>query len=157
MSSAISLGNGGVTFVDDDDFDWLNQWKWHRNSGGYVWRTVKTGKVTLHRLITGAGPGQHVDHINHDRLDNRRANLRLCTPRENNWNRPGSSFSGLKGVSPFRGRWRAVITLGGRQLWLGLHETAEAAARAYDEAATKHFGDFAFLNYPASQPNSNTG
>lgn len=78
---------GGVTIVDEIDLPLVAQYKWHVNDSGYaVWRGVKDGRkqtLRLHRLIAGTPPDKVTDHINHDRLDNRRTNLRIVTQTEN--------------------------------------------------------------------------
>ena len=102
----IPLCDGAAALVDDEDFDWLNQWKWHLGAGGYAsrreWNAVekRTRGVLMHRLILNAPPpiGYVVDHINRNRLDNRRANLRLSTFQENARNRvPNFSMGTLVG------------------------------------------------------------
>lgn len=105
--------------------------------------------VQLHRWIMDAKPGQVVDHINGDRMDNRRENLRLCTVAQNIRNqKPRASRSGLKGVFKKRGRWQASYTFEGKKIYIGNFSTPEEAARAYDAAAREAFGEFALLNFP---------
>jgi len=112
----------------------------------------------MHRLIIGAQPGQQVDHVNGNSLDNRRSNLRLCTPRENIRNMHRSrnqQRGGLKGLKRnSSGRWSACIRAGAidgngfcRTLSVGTFTTKEQAARAYDSAARHFFGEFAALNF----------
>jgi hypothetical protein len=105
--------------------------------------------ITLHRLIMQAPRGMVVDHVNGNRLDNRRCNLRLATTAENIRNmaiRGGTSqFKGVYYNTP-RGRWRAHICCDRKKLNLGDYATEEAAARAYNKAAIELFGPFARLN-----------
>jgi hypothetical protein len=107
----------------------------------------------MHRFLTGALPGQVVDHINGDGLDNRRCNLRVCTHKQNVRNaRP---YKGKK-TSKFRGvyfsaptqKFKAQIMCSGVKINLGSFESEKSAAEAYDEAASKLFGEYARLNFP---------
>jgi len=121
----------------------------HIASGGYV----GCGSILVHRLILGLSNGdkKRADHINRNRLDNRRENLRLCDARGNAANRagyPGSSK--FKGVTFRRscGKWEAAIRTRGKTRYLGVFIAEEDAARVYDTAALELFGEFAFLNFP---------
>lgn len=123
---------------------------WTVDSNGYA--VCKRGgrKWLLHRLVIEAKKWQIVDHINGDRLDNRRENLRIVDRQENARNRrpaPGKT-SEYKGVDWFKGRWRASIRLpeyrGSRQI--GLYDSEQEAAAAYNREALKHFGEHAHLN-----------
>jgi hypothetical protein len=110
----------------------------------------------LHRMILNAPKGVTVDHVNHDGLDNRRANLRVATLQQNCWNqRPSkSSTTGFRGVRRNSGQRRKRIWLArisdhdGKVINLGHHDTPKAAARAYDRAAREMYGEFAYLNFP---------
>jgi len=148
----IPLSRGKVALVDDADFEWLSQWKWSVcNDDGYAVRNTRVdGKqvnIRMHRLLLGAGPGQMVDHANGDTLDNRRANLRLCTMTESNRNRRSRPGRGLthRGVTLRQGKYYARIAVARRQQWLGPFDTEEAAASAYDAKARELFGAFARL------------
>lgn len=110
----------------------------------------------LHRLVMNAKEGEHVDHINGDKLDCRRENLRLCTHGENSRNRRMSkaNASGRKGVHWRRrvGKWRAQIMLNGKHIHLGDFHCREEAAAAYDRAAAELHGEFARTNAMLSSP-----
>ena len=151
----IPLTKGYVALVDDEDFEALSAYRWHALKGrngkkyaiSYPRRSGKTIYVYMHRLVLRAAPGILVDHINHNGLDNRRVNLRLATNAENSANRvkPACNTSGYKGVFPCTtgGRWFARV----QKKYLGTFPTPESAARAYDTAATKMYGEFALKNF----------
>ncbi len=156
----ISLTQGKFAIVDDEDYEWLSQWKWYavkKRNSFYVERrsptdpcTHKSSKVSMHRVIMDAIKGKEVDHINHDTLDNRRSNLRLCTASENQQNRrPQSNCSSrFKGVCRDRRRrkWGACIYINGKRIGLGSFDSETDAAEAYDKKAQELFGEFAYTN-----------
>lgn len=156
MTIVLKLPCGAETLLDDEDAPIASAFSWHVSAGRYAaaWAVNGVGryKVYLHRLIARAEPGDAVDHINRNPLDNRRSNLRICSQRENSCNQSGarSNPSGLKGVSRTAdgAKWRARIMVNRKEIHLGSHLTKEGAARAYDDAAIKHFGEFAYLNFP---------
>ena len=159
----LRLGRSGlVALVDDDEFAKASQFTWqaHPTKGPTYARTEfrvegHRIRIFLHRLVMGLTAidrSIECDHRNGDGLDCRRENLRTATRSENARNRakrivtPSSPY---KGVRPKGTMWVAVISPNGRSILLGLYETAEDAARAYDAAAVEHFGEFARLNFPA--------
>lgn len=152
----ISVAGGAEVLVDSADADRVRCFRWHLDSRGrYARRSFRDGptvhKVYLHHEIMGPGM---VDHINGNGLDNRRCNLRHATAAENvrNSRVHTSSRCGLKGVGYDKRNthrpWKASIFHGGRRLHLGYFPSAEEAALAYDAAAAKYFGEFAWLNFP---------
>jgi hypothetical protein len=152
----ILLSRGLATIVDVDDFWLLSRWKWRPLQGArpYVFRTPRIGPrsenrkacVYMHRLILGAKPDEQVDHINANVLDNRRSNLRLCTPSQNMANVEYPRPHVYRGVTPYFYKWQARISVGNKTKYLGLFRTAEDAAVAYNRAAIEEFGEFARLN-----------
>ena len=159
----ILLSRGKVALVDDEDFEWLNQWKWSLSQLGtnrkyrsiyYAHRTqwYKNGvqrDISMHRLILDAPKGLEVDHIDGNGLNNQRSNLRLCTRTQNarNARRRKNGSSRFKGVCKTReGRWNARIYANGKRANLGVFKNEADAARAYDAAAAEAFGEFARLN-----------
>jgi hypothetical protein len=153
MAKIIPLTQGKQTIVDDEDFDWLNQWKWYYNDRGYAVRHMPSNHKMLlymHRVIMNTPPDMDTDHINGNGLDNRRANLRVCTTSQNLINHPKQidNTSGYKGVYKNHHHWQSIIMKDGKSIYLGTFKTKEISARAYDEAAKKYFGEFACLNFP---------
>lgn len=147
------LPYGLEMIVDADDFAWASQFTWRLNrSNPYPKRAggVMGKWIFLHRELMVPAPGLVVDHINRNTLDNRRANLRVCTQEDN-----ARNAAYRRGASPYRGacrygggRWLAKIRTGGRQISLGVFATDREAAIAYDAAARVHHGEFAYLNFP---------
>lgn len=159
----ITLTRDKVALVDDEDYEWLSQWKWCaykplRSKTFYAVRgsriNGKSRLVPMHRAILNPDPKVKVDHRNGDGLDNRRDNLRVCTNAQNGMNKRfcgkrAIGHSKYKGVAKSTGAptWRAYIRPGGRQIHLGTFVSEEDAARAYDAAAKVHFGEFACPNF----------
>lgn len=154
----VPLTRGYSTIIDEADSERVGSFKWFasgREGAVYAARHQRTGgsrqdTILLHRFLTGCPSGMEVDHINGDRLDNRRINLRICEHQENgrNTRRRTDNTSGFKGVSPEKGgKWRANIRIEGRQVYLGTFVDPEKAARAYDAAAVAAYGRFARTNF----------
>lgn len=154
----IPLTQGKFALVDDADFEWLNQWKWYFGDTGYAVRQVHVGfrdgkqiqhKVRMHRLIMSPSEDMYVDHVNSDKLDNQRFNLRVATNQQNQGNSriQVNNTSGYKGVySTGWGKWRARLHIMKKGINGGSYDTKEEAALAYNRLAIKHFGEFAQLN-----------
>ena len=136
--------------VDDEDFDFLNKWRWHTDNKGYVVRRVRVGGkklvVYMHREIMKTPSGMVTDHINGLRNDNRKDNLRVCTDAENKRNRGKTmnNSSGFKGVYWQKqiGRWYSRIMVDNKDIYLGTFDTPELASKAYIKASKKYHGEF---------------
>lgn len=155
MAKVVPLSKGeGAIIVDDDDYEAVARYRW-RLVKGYPARTWKeegrTRAEYLHQMLMGRRDGYQIDHRNQNPLDNRRANLRWATASENCANRgcPTGS-SKYRGVAwhGASGKWLASLKHQRKQHYLGVYETEEAAARAYDKKAKDLFGEFARLNFP---------
>lgn len=155
--------------VDDEDYEFLNQYKWHFTAKGYASRKVhfpssrakQVGKEFLmHRVIAFATPDYQVDHIDGNKLNNQKSNLRLCTNSQNHMNKKlqSNSSSGYKGVSFEKSinRYRAYINFEGKRYNLKTHSTPEQAAEAYNLKAKELFGKFANLNDIQLKPTTPT-
>ncbi len=146
----------GYAKVDLGDLDRVRAIAWTLDPRGYVAGCPAGNRqsVTMHRwLLFGNSKGRTADHRDGDRLDNRRANLRVCTQAENSRNTrlACNNTSGFKGVSSTaEGRWRARITVERKEVRLGVFDTPEQAAAAYDAAAHRFHGEFASPNMEAS-------
>lgn len=158
MSKEIPLngkhGKGKFALVDDDSFELLCRYTWTCNTDGYAVgnREAKRvyGTTLMHRIIMSASVDSQVDHKNHNRLDNRKDNLRIATGTQNcrNSQPTHKKTSKYKGVSfnKTSGLWRAGIKINKKPIELGKFSTQREAAIAYNQAATHYFGEFAYLN-----------
>ena len=143
-----------IILLDAEDVDSVSLYQWSIGIHGYVTSGAGRRQILLHRLVAGVGNGSIVDHINRNKLDNRRSNLRLCTCQQNMFTREQqtNNQSGYKGVCKVRtGNWQAQINYCGRAVYLGCYEDALSAAAAYDNAAKSLFGEYAFLNLPDAE------
>ena len=116
----IQLTGGEICLVDDEDFDFVSKIKWHIDSDGYA----RHGSKRMHRIIANTPKGMETDHINREKLDNRRSNLRVCTQHENQMNRgkQKNNKSGYKGVFSARKKWRPQIKYKGKVIRFGVFE-----------------------------------
>ena len=156
----IPLTQGKVSFVDDEDFEFLSRWKWSnwttsRRRTSYAIRSTyingKRGTIFMHRAILGLSDSSiHGDHHDGNGLNNIHSNLRTATCSQNSHNRqiPLNNSSGFKGVYRHKyGRsWHARIKVNDKMLDCGHYQTPANAAIAYNIAALQYFGEFARLN-----------
>lgn len=153
----IPLTQNKVAFVDDEDFDRVNQFKWHAVKDGRTYYAVRNVTWTdgrrrleyLHGFLLGI---KGINHRDGDGLNCRRENLQSATQQQNIWahrRKSKGATSRFRGVcwDSTKGKWLAQVYNRGR-VFQGAFETEEAAARAYDKAALEHYPQFAILNFP---------
>ena len=150
-------GKGKFALVDNEDYEYLNQFHWSIDGSGYPQRATKiNGKhrpIRMHRDILKLVGSETSDHKDLNKLNNQRSNLRRCTKQDNNRNMGllKTNTSGYKGVWFYKGKWRikrwvAEIHVNSKKINLGNYYTKEEAALSYNQAAQKYFGEFARLN-----------
>ncbi len=151
----IPLTKGRFAIVDAGDYDWLNQYKWHafvrQKKWLYAACQIKRKKIFMHRLIMKPPPDMFIDHIDGNGLNNKRENLRICTPRQNAYNRKGKSQgSKYKGImwNKRTRKWVTQIKHCDKAMQIGSFNNQIDAAKAYDKKAKELFGEFAYLNFP---------
>lgn len=162
MSKRIPLTQGQVAIIDNEDYERLSKHKWcarwDPDTKTYV--ALRNGPraeiprrtIFMSREIMNPPDGKVVDHKDHNTLDSRKSNLRVCSATQNARNRivNPNTTSGWKGVSCDKrtNKFYARIRVDGSRMYLGSFEDPMQAARAYDKAAAKHHGQFACLNFP---------
>lgn len=170
MIRQIPLTQGQYANVDEEDYERLSEHKWHARWNSYTGsfyafrsatvhlpdgNSIKRS-IPMHREVLGleSEDKRQVDHRDQDTLNNTRKNLRVASRSENQHNTRGHAdgSSGYKGVHwhSARNSWVARIYVNGGEQHLGVFDSAEEAARAYDAAARKHHGEFAYLNLPTA-------
>ena len=158
MKEIYLTNNKGIVFVDNEDYEWLQQYKWNfnlsRNGNGYATTNLYLNKRNLikhmHRLIMNEPIGLQIDHIDNNGLNNQKNNLRIVTNQQNQMNRK----KGINCSSKYKGvtwkkqdkQWQAQIQANKKYIYLGLFRIEEDAAKAYNEAAIELFGEYAHLN-----------
>jgi hypothetical protein len=156
----IQLTQGQVALIDDEDFELIRPYKWNaqynKNTDSYYavanipnqnGRTKSyVDVIRMHTLIANTPNGLKTDHKNHNTLDNRKENLRICNDSESAYNRKmrSDNQTGFKGITFEKKKklFRAVISANGKRIGLGRYKTAELASAAYEKAAKELHGEF---------------
>lgn len=146
----IPLTQGKFALIDDADYEWASQYKWHFTTNGYARRVAKDRTTPrMHREINKTPNGMDTDHINGDKLDNRRENLRSVTRSQNVMNlvkgKKGKKYKGTQYLKR-SGKYNAMICLNGKNQFIGNYDTEEEAALAYNLKAVELFGEFSCIN-----------
>jgi len=144
--------NGDEILIDTDDYEIVKDYTWWIGAKGYAVTDVRQGdrykRILMHRLIMEPRANMEIDHINHNKIDNRRSNLRECTTKENvRYARTRSdNISGVTGVgfTKRENRWRARIFVDGKEKGLGYYKNKEDAIKARLKAEKKYFGEYAY-------------
>lgn len=139
---------GKIVLIDDEDLDLVSKYSWWITPQGYAVTKIRYAKgnknrktIGMHRVILGNPDTASIDHINRNKLDNRKVNLMPCTDGHNNRNKPirKGKKSNYRGVSPHRSGWQVVVRINGKLTWLGKYKTEEEAAAI----AHPYFSDIA--------------
>lgn len=140
------LSDGSIALVSTESIPRLQTCTWCKGGNGYVMTRSAKNAISMQRFLTSAKPDEIVDHIDRNPLNNTIRNLRICTKQENAINTPirSDNATGYKGVSYHKkaGKFRAYIVINGKQIHLGLFDTAEQAAQKYQETARLFYGEF---------------
>lgn len=156
----IKIVSKGVEYpclIDQEDQELLSQFSWSLHSEGYAQTIIGRRTVLMHRLVMGVldNPSVEVDHKFHNRLDNRKSQLRICSHSENRRNsrKLSPATSSFKGVyfESERGLYHAQIGLGDKVKNLGRYHNEKMAGKAYDKKALEVFKEYAHLNFKSSR------
>ena len=150
----VPIHRSSYAIIDDEDYIEISKYKWRADGFGYPITNLKIGKmwttISLHRLLMNAKNGEQVDHKNRNILDNRRNNLRKCDNAQNRQNKgvQSNNSSGFKGVYFHKRdkKYRAKLMANGKIVLEKCFDSKIEAAKAYNEAAKKYHGEYAFLN-----------
>ena len=157
----VKLTQDNYALVDDEDFERVNQYRWHTSFSGNNYYAVRTQGSTyannkkcimMHRFIFNCPNDKIIDHINHKTLDNRKCNLRICSSQQNSRNRYSlnNCTSKYKGVYYYNVNkiYISAIYIKKKKQHLGCYKNDKDAARIYDYFANKYWQKFAYLNFP---------
>jgi len=155
----ISLTQGKIALINDEDFLMVHGFKWHAIECGRTYYAARQGPrqkgkkrktFLMHRVLMNASKNQMIDHADGDGLNNQKNNLRFCTFAENmrNSKRRIKNISGYKGVSFYEKikKWSAKITVNYKLIYLGCYKSKHLAGVVYNIAALKYHGQFAKIN-----------
>lgn len=144
----IPLSQGKFALVDDDMYETINKRPWQLSTKGYAVNRSRGVTTHMHRLVLPPPDGMFIDHIDGDKLNNQRSNLRVCTNQQNHANRGlnKNNTSGYKGVIVNGSKWEARIKFNYKTLHLGSFSDIIDAAQMYNAKAKELFGEFARLN-----------
>lgn len=157
----IQLTQGQVALVDDEDYDWLNQWKWYALKDSHTWYAIRAIRnigpghrqksLKMHRVILGiTDPSIKGDHKDGNGLNNQRSNLRIANNAQNVRNsRLKPNQTGYRGVYLTKRKknpYKSSIMVLGKYIQLGVFPNIIDAAKAYDNAARLYHGEFAKIN-----------
>lgn len=138
----INYNEKARALIDLDDIEKCKPYKWVYRNDGYVSAKINNKGVKLHRFIANTPKGKHTDHINRNRLDNRKSNLRICSQSENNLNKGNykNNSSGRKGIKIKDGKYEAALKYKKVKYYLGFFDKFEDAVKAREEAEIKYYG-----------------
>lgn len=148
----IKATDGTEFKVDVEDYQFLNRHNWI-NKRGYAVTVINNKNIYMHRLIFGSVPsGMVVDHINRDKSDNRKENLRAASHLENHYNIDYGTSKGYVGIKKKQNRFIAKASVNNKEVYIGSAKTEVEAARLRDAFVYQLRGEFAFLNFPDDKP-----
>ena len=143
--------NKGIALVDDEDYEWLSEYKWHNDGHGYAKTKININdkwiNQYMHKLLISTSKNMITDHVDRNRLNNQKNNLRMVTRSQNRMN--STKQRGIlkyKGVSKYWNKWKAEIRFNNKNYYLGLFKNEIDAAKAYNEKAKELFNEYACLN-----------
>lgn len=144
--------NGYDILVDEQDYDILSRHRWNVDKHGYAVTSMSSKNMYMHRMVFGTVPQKHVvDHVNRNKLDNRRENLRMATRADNLLNsRNGVANVDYVGVRANGRKYAAYTGIKGKNVYIGTADTAEDAAKLRDAFAYTLHGEFIYLNFPGN-------